>query len=49
MVIVFKMVVLTFSICYIVDISGIIQKLNKCSNEHKIIISDIIDAFLKSR
>lgn len=27
----------------------IIQKLNKCSNEHKIIISDIIDAFLKSR
>ena len=29
MVIVFKMVVLTFSICYIVDISGIIQKLNK--------------------
>lgn len=26
----------------------IIQKLKKCSNEHKIIISDIIDAFLKS-
>lgn len=26
----------------------IIQKLKKCSDEHKIIISDIIDAFLKS-
>mgnify|MGYP004456643051 FL=1 len=26
----------------------IMQKLKKCSDEHKIIISDIIDAFLKS-